>query len=89
MDIVRTRLRNAAIRHLLQRRRDRVRRPRAVQGSPRRSSSTPANLGDLSAAILATVSVVHGELLGEPSDELRATWLRQRDPQLFTPYQSM
>jgi quinol monooxygenase YgiN len=30
------------------------------------------NLGDLSAAILATVSVVHGELLGEPSEELGA-----------------
>ena len=31
-----------------------------------------ANLGDVSAAVLATVSVVHGELLGEPSEELRA-----------------
>jgi quinol monooxygenase YgiN len=31
-----------------------------------------ANLADLSAEILATVSVVHGELLGEPSAELRA-----------------
>lgn len=30
-----------------------------------------AHLGDLSEAILATVSVVRGELLGEPSAELR------------------
>ncbi len=30
-----------------------------------------AHLGDLSEASLATVSVVHGELLGEPSAELR------------------
>ena len=28
-----------------------------------------ANLGDLVAAVLTTVSVVHGELLGEPSAE--------------------
>src|SRR5207253_9311661 len=31
-----------------------------------------ANLGDMFAAVLATVSVIHGELLGEPSAELRA-----------------
>ena len=31
-----------------------------------------ANLAELSAAILETVSVVHGEVLGEPSAELRA-----------------
>jgi len=31
-----------------------------------------ANLGPLFAAVLTTVSVVHGELLGEPSAELRA-----------------
>ena len=31
-----------------------------------------ANLADLSAAVLATVSVVHGELLGEPSEELQS-----------------
>ena len=31
-----------------------------------------ANLAEISAAVLATVSVVHGELLGEPSEELRA-----------------
>ncbi len=54
-----------------------------------------ANLGELSAAVLATVSVVHGELLGEPSAELRATleayWKENpgRPPVLFTPYQSL
>ena len=31
-----------------------------------------ANLADLSAEVLAAVSVVHGELLGEPSAELTA-----------------
>jgi quinol monooxygenase YgiN len=39
-----------------------------------------ANLGDLSEAILATVSVIHGELLGEPSAELRAKLAGQRGP---------
>jgi quinol monooxygenase YgiN len=48
-----------------------------------------ANLGDLSEAILATVSVVHGELLGEPSVELRAKLAGSEVPVLFTPYQSM
>jgi hypothetical protein len=38
-----------------------------------------ANLGDLG-AILATVSVVHGELLGEPSAELRA---KMADPEIL------
>ena len=33
-----------------------------------------ANLADLSAEVLATVSVVHGELLGEPSAELEQSW---------------
>lgn len=47
------------------------------------------HLGDLSAAILAIVSVVHGELLGEPSAELRAKLAGSEVPQLFTPYQSM
>jgi quinol monooxygenase YgiN len=46
------------------------------------------NLGDLSEAILATVSVVHGELLGEVSADLRAN-LADGPVQLFTPYQSM
>jgi quinol monooxygenase YgiN len=48
-----------------------------------------ANLADVSAAVLATVSVVHGELLGEPSEELRANLADMEVPQLFTPYQSM
>jgi quinol monooxygenase YgiN len=48
-----------------------------------------ANLADVSAAVLATVSVVHGELLGEPSDELRANLADMDVPELFTPYESM
>ena len=48
-----------------------------------------ANLADVSAAVLATVSVVHGELLGEPSEELRAKLAESEVPQLFTPYESM
>jgi quinol monooxygenase YgiN len=48
-----------------------------------------AHLGDLSEAILATVSVVHGELLGEPSAELRAKLAGSEVPVLFTPFQSM
>ena len=48
-----------------------------------------ANLADLSAAVLATVSVVHGELLGEPSAELRANLVDMEVPQIFTPYESM
>ena len=48
-----------------------------------------ANLGDISAAVLAIVSVVHGELLGEPSAELRAKLADSEVPVLFTPYESM
>jgi quinol monooxygenase YgiN len=48
-----------------------------------------ANVAELSAAILAIVSVVHGELLGEPSAELRANLAASKVPQLFTPYESM
>jgi quinol monooxygenase YgiN len=48
-----------------------------------------ANLEDLSAAILATVTVVHGELLGEPSAELKAKLGDSEVPQVFTPYASM
>ena len=48
-----------------------------------------ANLGDLFGAVLATVSVVHGELLGEPSAELRAKLAGREVPVLFTPYLSM
>ena len=40
-------------------------------------------------AVLATVSVVHGEILGEPSAELRANLADSELPQLFTPYESM
>jgi quinol monooxygenase YgiN len=47
------------------------------------------NLGDLSAAVLETVSVVHGEILGEPSEELRAKLAGMDVPKLFTPYRSM
>jgi quinol monooxygenase YgiN len=46
-----------------------------------------AHLGDLSGAILATGSV-SGELLGEPSAELRAS-LAGSEVGLFAPYQSM
>jgi quinol monooxygenase YgiN len=48
-----------------------------------------ANLADVSPAVLATVSVVHGELLGEPSEELRANLADMEVPELFTPYESM
>jgi quinol monooxygenase YgiN len=47
-----------------------------------------ANLGHLFDAVLATVSVVHGELLGEPSEELRAKLAGSEVPVLFTPYRS-
>jgi quinol monooxygenase YgiN len=46
-----------------------------------------AHLGDLSEAILATGSV-HGELLGEPSAELRAN-LAGSKVRLFTPFLSL
>ena len=48
-----------------------------------------ANLGDLFDAVFATVIVVHGELLGEPSAELREKLAGSEVPALFTPYQSM
>jgi quinol monooxygenase YgiN len=48
-----------------------------------------ANLGHLFDAVLATVDVVHGELLGEPSAELRAKLAGSDVPVLFTPYRSM
>jgi hypothetical protein len=48
-----------------------------------------ANLADLSAEVLETVTVVHGELLGEPSEELRAKLAGIEVPQLFTPYEFM
>jgi hypothetical protein len=46
-----------------------------------------AHLGELGAAILAT-GWVSGELLGEPSAELRAQMVGS-GVRLFTPYQSM
>ena len=46
------------------------------------------HLGDLMEANLATGSV-SGELLGEPSAELRANLAENEVPQLFTPYESM
>ena len=46
-----------------------------------------AHLGDLGAAIFAT-GWVSGELLGEPSAELRAR-MAGGEVRLFTPYQSM
>jgi quinol monooxygenase YgiN len=48
-----------------------------------------AHLSDLFGPILETVSVVHGELLGEPSAELRANLADSEVPQLFMPYESM
>jgi hypothetical protein len=45
------------------------------------------NLADLMEPILATGSI-SGELLGEPSAELKAK-LTDDQPQLFTPYQLM
>ena len=45
-----------------------------------------ANVGHLFSAVLATVTIVHGELLGEPSDELRARLAGSDVPAVFTPY---
>jgi quinol monooxygenase YgiN len=47
-----------------------------------------ANVGHLFADVLATVELVHGELLGEPSEELRAKLAGSEVPVLFTPYHS-
>jgi quinol monooxygenase YgiN len=47
-----------------------------------------ANLGPLFGAVLSTVSIVHGEVLGEPSPELRANLAGGEVPVLFTPYRS-
>ena len=47
-----------------------------------------ANLGDLFDAVLATVDVIHGELLGDPSPELRKNLAGSDVPALFTPYRS-
>lgn len=48
-----------------------------------------ANVGHLFASVLETVSIVHGELLGDPSPELRANLAGSDLPVLFTPYRSL
>lgn len=48
-----------------------------------------ANLAEVSAAVIAIVTVVHGEILGDPSPELRANLTGNEVPQLFTPYRSL
>jgi hypothetical protein len=53
----------------------------------RLSAQCMEHIGDLMGAIVATGSV-SGELLGEPSAELRAN-LADSPVRLFTPYQSM
>ena len=64
----------------------------AGQGSQERYRDSEAlsehaeHLGDLNEAILAT-GLVSGELLGEPSAELRAT-MADSPVRLFTPYES-
>ena len=44
------------------------------------------NVGPLFGDVLATVEIVHGELLGEPSPELRARLAGSDVPMVFTPY---
>ena len=48
-----------------------------------------ANLADVSAKVIAIVDVVHGELLGDPSPELRARLAEVDVPKLFTLHHSM
>jgi quinol monooxygenase YgiN len=47
------------------------------------------NVGHLFEPIFETVTVVHGELLGDPSPEIRANLARSDVPALFMPYESM
>jgi quinol monooxygenase YgiN len=47
------------------------------------------NMGHLMEAVLSTVTVVHGEILGEPSAELREKLAGVEVPVLFMPYKSM
>jgi hypothetical protein len=47
-----------------------------------------ANVGHLFEPVFATVTLVHGELLGEPSPELRERLAGGEAPVLFTPYWS-
>ena len=48
-----------------------------------------ANVGHLFGDVLATVTIMHGELLGEPSPELRAKLAGNDLPVIFTPYRPM
>ena len=48
-----------------------------------------ANLAELFEPILSIVDVVHGEVLGDPSPELRANLAGSKVPELFTPWRSM
>ena len=45
-----------------------------------------ANVGHLFADVLATVELVHGELLGDLSEELQARLAGAEAPVVFTPY---
>jgi quinol monooxygenase YgiN len=47
-----------------------------------------ANVGHLFSDVFATVSLVHGELLGDLSDELRTKLAGSEVPAVFTPYRS-
>jgi len=47
-----------------------------------------ANLGHLFDDVLATVEIVHGELLGQLSPDLRAKLAGSELPAVFTPYRS-
>ena len=47
------------------------------------------NMAELFEPILATVTVVHGEVLGDASAELRAKLAESEVPALFTPWLSM
>ena len=55
----------------------------------RRPSSTPSTSANYRRRSSRSDSVVHGELLGEPSEEIRARMAGSEVPHLFTPYQSM
>jgi hypothetical protein len=46
-------------------------------------------MGELMEPILSMVEVVHGEVLGEPNEELRGRLAGSKVPELFTPWLSM
>ena len=48
-----------------------------------------ANMAEISPAVIATGTFVHGELLGEPSAELKEKLVGGELPHLFTPYQTL